>query len=51
MVEGGGASSHCLTWGFSQVVLVSGAHVCKSVNLGCHKVTAKSQLAYLLFFF
>lgn len=36
--------------GFSQVVLVSGAHVCESVNRGCHKVTAKSRLAYLLFF-
>lgn len=51
-VEGGGASSLQSHLGFfSQVVLISGAHVCESMNLRRHKVSAQqSQLASLLFF-
>lgn len=50
-VEGGGASSLQSHLGFfSQVVLISGAHVCESMNLRRHKVSAQqSQLASLLF--
>lgn len=50
--EGGGASSLLshLDFFYSQVVLISGAHVYQSMNLRRHTVSAQhSLLAYLLF--